>query len=131
MSFFSENYVALIIGLFTFVGGIYATRSARKANSETSSITGFKELVIALEKRVDAQELDLEKAKNTIQHQSKRIDSLERKEQIFIRWARSVVTWYNAVIPHLDGIRIPPFPSPPPGIEDTDPPNYGRRHIQE
>lgn len=115
------NLTVLIVGLLTFASGVYAAASARKANSESTTITGFTQLVTALQKEVADHQTELDSCNRKIRAQSERIDKLERREQIFIRWARSVLTWYQLIIPLLDGVSVPPFPQPPAGIEDTDP----------
>lgn len=117
-------FVPLVIGVLTFAAGIYATMSARKASNESTTIVGFKALVESLQKEVEDHSDETASLTKRIRGLSQRVDRLERRELEFIRWSRQVLAWYDQVYPLLQNKTIPPFPKPPPGIEDTDPRTY-------
>lgn len=117
-----------VLGILTVLGtagvGIYTARSARAANRETLQLTGWKDLVTA--SRAEIKELRAQMEQDDKRHRqverelTLRIDRLaikmeasERRENALVQWARSVV--------RIMRDKNITFPSPPPGVENTDP----------
>lgn len=111
--------------LLTALAGIYATRSARKANQETSQIAGWKDLVGALREDVthlrSQQDLDekkhtaeIEKCNSRISNLTERFEKAEDSRKALAVWVRRVA------VPILNKAGID-YPAPPIPIDETNP----------
>lgn len=81
--------VTSIIGLLTILGGIYTALQARKASKESTVVTGYDSLTKNLQVEVASQGEE-------IGAQRDKIVALERKLDLFVRWGRSVIRWYES-----------------------------------
>lgn len=99
----AQIIIGPLLALLTILGGIYTALQARKANKETIVVTGYDSLVKNLQAEVATNT-------STLQAQSDRIVVLERKLDLFVRWGRQVMGWYES----NDGS---PLPTPHPILE--------------
>lgn len=85
----AQVIIGPLLALLTILGGIYTALQARKANKESTVVTGYDSLV---------RNLQAELATNAseIQAQGDRIVLLERKLDLFVRWGRAVIRWYES-----------------------------------
>lgn len=81
--------VTTAIGLLTILGGVYTALQARKASKESTVVTGYDSLTKNLRVEVDSQAEEI-----STQHD--RIVVLERKLDLFVRWGRAVIRWYES-----------------------------------
>jgi hypothetical protein len=81
--------VTTSIALLTILGGVYTALQARKANRESTVVTGFDSLTKNLQAEVASHEVE-------IREQSAKIALLERKLDLFVRWGRAVIRWYES-----------------------------------
>lgn len=118
--------ITAIVSIATILSGVYATRSAGKANKESTALTGYDSLVKTMQSEIATHNDDILQCQQRIREQARRISRLERREEGFVRWGRLVIRWYEGIRPTLElHPPVPPFPKPPPGIEDTDPDSLG------
>jgi len=99
--------ITSIIGVLTILGGVYTALQARKANQQSTVVTGYDTLV---------RNLQAEEATHvvTIKAQGDRIVLLERRIELFVRWGREVIRWYQFVeLPS----NTSPLPRPDPILE--------------
>jgi len=98
----AQIIVTSVLGVLTVVGGIYTALQARKANQQSTVVTGYDTLVRNLQHENQSQSEE-------IKEQGDRIALLERRVEMFLRWGRAVIRWY-------DSISLPvgsdPMPSP-------------------
>lgn len=85
----AQIIIGPLLGLLTILGGVYTALQARKANKESTVVTGYDSLV---------RNLQAEMATNAseMQAQYDRIVLLERKLDLFVRWGRAVIRWYES-----------------------------------
>lgn len=104
--------VTSVIGVLTILGGIYTALQARRANRESAVVSGYDTLVEHLQGETASRAA-------TIKELSARIVHLERRDDLFTRWGRAVIGWYESI--HLPE-PIPPLPKPHPvlGINGED-----------
>ena len=99
--------ITSIIGVLTILGGVATALQARKANKESTVVTGYDTLVKNLQAEEATQVV-------TIKAQSDRIVLLERRVELFVRWGRAVIRWYEFIeLPP----KIEPMPKPHPILE--------------
>ena len=96
--------ITSVIGVLTILGGIYTAVQARKANKESTVVTGYDALVKNLQAQEASQVV-------TIKAQSDRIAVLERRNELFVRWGRAVIRWYQ-LIELPNGASPMPIPHP-------------------
>jgi hypothetical protein len=94
--------VTTVIGLLTILGGIYTALQARKANKESTVVTGYDSLTEHLQAQVSTLGSEVEE-------QHARIAVLERKVDLFVRWGRAVIRWYESI---TFSEKISPMPKP-------------------
>lgn len=94
--------VTTIIGLLTILGGIYTAFQARKANKESTVVTGYDSLTRNLQAELATQSEELVE-------QHAKIAVLERKVDLFVRWGRAVIRWYESI---TFSEKISPMPKP-------------------
>lgn len=99
--------VTSVIGVLTILGGAYTALQARKANQQSTVVTGYDTLVRNLQ-------AELESRTATIKEISAKIVGLEQRDYLFTRWGKAVIRWY-------DSITLPkgssPLPKPHPSLE--------------
>lgn len=78
-----------LLALLTILGGVYTAVQARKANKESIVVTGYDSLVKNLQSEAATHVTE-------ITQQSDRIVLLERKLDLFVRWGRAVIGWYES-----------------------------------
>lgn len=99
--------ITSVIGVLTILGGVYTALQARKANKDSTVVTGYDTLVKNLQAEEATQVV-------TIKAQSDRIVLLERRVELFVRWGRAVIRWYEFIeLPP----KIEPMPKPHPILE--------------
>jgi hypothetical protein len=81
--------VTTAIALLTILGGVYTALQARKASKESTVVTGYDSLVKNLQ-------VEVATTASEIKEQGDRIVALERKLDLFVRWGRSVIRWYES-----------------------------------
>lgn len=93
-----------LIGVLTIVGGAYTALQARSANKESTVVSGYDTLVAHLQQENDSQ-------REEIRQQGDRIVLLEHRIEMFLRWGRSVIRWYESIEYH-DQEKPLPIPHP-------------------
>jgi hypothetical protein len=78
-----------LISVLTVLGGVFTALQARKANRESTVVTGYDSLTKNLQAEVATQGEE-------ISEQHARITILERKLDLFVRWGRAVIRWYES-----------------------------------
>jgi len=102
-----EIVLTVLISVLTVLGGIFTALQARKANKESTVVTGYDSLVRNLQAEEATQVV-------TIKAQSDKIVLLERRIELFVRWGRAVIRWYEFIeLPP----KIEPLPKPHPILE--------------
>lgn len=93
-----------LISVLTVLGGVFTALQARKANKESTVVTGYDSLVQHLQEESIAHNKE-------IKLQSDRIILLERRIEMFLRWGRAVIRWYESIEYLSDTSRLPtPYP---------------------
>jgi hypothetical protein len=99
--------ITSVIGVLTILGGVYTAVQARRANKESTVVTAYDALVKNLQAQEASQVV-------TIKAQSDRIVLLERRIELFVRWGRAVIRWYEFIeLPD----EAQPLPTPHPILE--------------
>lgn len=93
----AQVIVGPLLALLTILGGVYTALQARKANKESTVVTGYDSLVKNLQ-------AELATNASALQAQGDRIVLLERKLDLFVRWGRAVIRWYES----KDDSTLPP-----------------------
>lgn len=78
-----------LLALLTVLGGVYTAVQARRANQESTVVTGYDSLVKNLQSEAATHAVE-------ITEQGDRIVLLERKLDLFVRWGRAVIRWYES-----------------------------------
>lgn len=121
----TQIFLTFVGTLLTILAGVYATRSARQANKETSQIAGWKELTAALRDEVkdlrEQQEKDEKKHAAQIETLNRRVTDLTERFEKSEDSRKALAIWVRRVaVPRLTAAQIN-FPPPPIDIDETDP----------
>jgi len=97
-----EIILTVLISVLTVLGGVFTALQARKANKDSTVVSGFDSLTEHLQAEVTT-------LGSEVQEQHAKIAVLERKVDLFVRWGRAVIRWYESI---TFSEKIAPLPKP-------------------